>query len=285
MANPPLPVAPAPADRLVSRTLCGRTYELRESPSVPLWKAIVKTGISVALLPLAVPLGLLWTAAVATPLRESLLSMIIPRIMRKVDKEFKRERRALLSGISGRVLDVGSGGGAYLRHLSNPQVAGGNVDVVALEPNAKLHPLIRMAGKDLPGPLTIVSAMEELTDQDDETFDWVILGNVLCEVDDVPRTVDRVSRLLKPGGKLYFQEHVARGQGTWQRRLQDLVNPLRRHISGGCNCNRESDRVIRKHSCWECVVEWQYDHMQVVLGPMVLGLAQKRLNPSRDASP
>jgi SAM-dependent methyltransferase len=266
----------APVDRIVSKTLCGRTHELRAAPSVPLWKTIVKTGISVALLPLAVPLGLLWAAAVATPLRESLLSMLIPRIMGRLDKEFKRERRALLSGISGRVLDVGSGGGAYLKYLSNPRVVAGHVDVVALEPNPKLHPFIRMAGKSLPGSLMIVSEMEDLTVQDNETFDWVILGNVLCEVDDVPHTVDRVSRLLKPGGRLYFQEHVARGRGTWQRSVQDFVNPLWRHVGGGCNCNRESHRLIEKHSCWEDVVGWQYDHIKVMMGPMVLGLAQKR---------
>ena len=64
--------------------------------------------------------------------------------------------------------------------------------------------------------------------------------------------------------------------GTWQRNVQDLVNPLWRHMGGGCNCNRESDRLIQKHRSWEGVVVWQYDHIEVMMGPMVLGLAHKR---------
>jgi photosystem II stability/assembly factor-like uncharacterized protein len=79
----------------------------------------------------------------ATPLRSTLLSMFVPRIMESVDKEFHTERKTLLSGISGRVLDVGSGGGAYMRYLTKAQ---GSVEVVAVEPVQHMHPIILTAG-------------------------------------------------------------------------------------------------------------------------------------------
>jgi SAM-dependent methyltransferase len=197
--------------------------------------------------------------------------------MGKVDEEFQNERRTLLSGISGRVLDVGSGGGAYIKRLApSGGVAKGRVDVVAVEPVWDMHPLIRRAGKDLSGSLVIVGFIEDIPESENESFDWIIFGNVLCEVDDVEQAVEHANRLLKPGGKVYFQEHVASSNGSWQRKVQDLVNPVWRHVGGGCNCNRESVRILKGHPCWNSVVEWEYDHHQVMLGNMVLGLAEKK---------
>jgi SAM-dependent methyltransferase len=262
---------------LVSKTLVGQTYTLRASPSVPAYQTTAKTALSILLLPISVPIGLVWAAAMATPLRSWMISMFIPRIMEGVDKEFHTEREKLLSGISGRVLDVGSGGGAYMRYLTNAQ---GPVEVVAVEPVQHMHPIIHTAGKSLGSSLKIVNHLEDLKEDDQESFDWVIFGNVLCEVPDVRQTVHHVvSRLLKPGGKVYFQEHIAQKEGSWQRKVQDFVNPAWRHMGGGCNCNRDSVAIMKGHSSWEGVVEWQYNHYTVALGPMVLGLAQKKTTP------
>jgi SAM-dependent methyltransferase len=272
----------ASSDGLISKTLAGRTYALRPPPTAPAWLAAANTAAAVALLPLTVPLVALCAAAMATPLRGTLLSMLVPRIMGKVDAEFQKERRTLLSGISGRVLDVGSGGGAYIKYLAPSEgVATGRVDVVAVEPVPDMHPIIRRAGKDLSGSLNIVSFIEDIPDSENESFDWIILGNVLCEVDDVERAVEHANRLLKPGGRVYFQEHVARRSGSWQRAVQDVVNPVWCHVGGGCNCNRESVRILKGHPCWDSVVDWEYDHCQVMLGNMVLGLAAKKTTQAK----
>lgn len=273
---------------LVTKTLAGRPFALRVSPTIPALTRFVQTSLSLILVPLALPLGLAWAALMSTPWRESLISMVIPRVMQRVEREFHRERQELLATVSGRVLDVGSGGGAYMRYLgrgpsdtTTSKTGGGNVrEVVAVEPLEHLHPLIRSKAEEAGvQSLTVCREMDELFGDANEVtnpFDWVVLGNVLCEVPDVPSIVHQVSRLLKPGGKVYFQEHVGRRVGTWQRAVQDFVNPAWRHMSGGCNCNRDSVSILKSHSCWEDVVDWQYDHISVGLGPMVLGLAQKK---------
>ena len=42
----------------------------------------------------------------------------------------------------------------------------------------------------------------------DNSVDAVIVTLVLCSVEDVPKVLSEVKRVLKPGGKFYFFEHV-----------------------------------------------------------------------------
>jgi len=273
--------------KLVTRIVGGRPYSLRPSPAAPWAATLGRAAIQLLAVPVMIPAGLGLSVLMATPLRDAILGFAIPRIMDQVEKEFREERRTLLSegdgredaggsdkGIRGRVLDVGSGAGAYLKYC------GPAADVVALEPNERLHPKILESGRHL-SSLAIVRDFDDVEGMDDPPssgFDWVIFGNVLCEVEDVEETVRRVDGILKPGGRVYFSEHVGRPRGTWRRTIQDAINPLWRHVGGGCNCNRDSIDVLRSSTDWD-VAAWTYEHMQVGMGPFVLGLAAKPTVP------
>ena len=151
---------------LDEKTIGGVTYALRKPPSgsgfLGMFRNVV---VSVLSAPLLVP----WAFLMATPLRDTLLGMIIPRVMNVVDKEFHKERETLLADVSGKVLDIGSGGGAYLKYCKAAD------EVVAVEPMKTLHERIREAGKDLK-KLTIVDTLDDLPDN--ASFDWAIFGNV-----------------------------------------------------------------------------------------------------------
>jgi SAM-dependent methyltransferase len=59
---------------------------------------------------------------------------------------------------------------------------------------------------------------------------------VLCGVDDQPRALRELRRVLRPGGRLLFIEHLRSGDpGT--ARLQDRMNWLNRLVVC-CDCNR-----------------------------------------------
>ena len=115
-------------------------------------------------------------------------------------------------------------------------------------------------------------------------FDWVILGNVLCEVPDPVAVVAHIDRLLKPGGKVYFSEHVAHPTGTWARALQDAVNPWWCVVSDGCHCNRPTTWMQqfghghgvegkgKRKVQWD-VRQWAVDVN--LLAPFVIGVATK----------
>ena len=151
---------------------------------------------------------------------------------------------------------------------------------MALEPVQKLHEQIRQSASEAGlAPYQVTIAAETLEDYyartaDKATFDWIILGNVLCEVADPLQTLQHIHELLKPGGHVYFCEHQGCAVGTRARKIQDFMNPWWKTVSGGCNCNRHTLHAIEGMADWE-VVSWEFENVQVLFGPMVMGLARK----------
>ncbi|KAL3942065.1 MAG: hypothetical protein SGBAC_003693 [Bacillariaceae sp.] len=254
-----------------TQTLDGKEYSLKESSGKP-WLSKVGSGImSVVLTPITVPMMGLLSIAMATPLRETIFSMMIPKFMNKADEDFREERIKLLSTITGgSVLDVGAGAGAYFRYFSNAD------RVVAVEPQKIMYPKLNEVAKqnglvESSKEFILVGDLKDV----EGTFDHVVFGNVLCEVPNIEETLQQVDRLLTPRGRVYFSEHIGRPTGTWTRFFQDWFNPLHVHMTLGCNCNRDSlDKIVSMKN-WE-VVYWKYEHLQVFMGPFVLGLAVKK---------
>ena len=75
------------------------------------------TGLFVPIMP---AVALFMSAAMSTPLKGIISSTFIPGIMGVADKEFRSERQELLLRhmTGSAVLDVGCGGGAYLKYCS-----------------------------------------------------------------------------------------------------------------------------------------------------------------------
>jgi 2-polyprenyl-3-methyl-5-hydroxy-6-metoxy-1,4-benzoquinol methylase len=215
-------------------------------------------------------------------LKHGILSTMIPFIMKRQAERFGPERDILLGGImeNDEVLDIGCGGGAYLRHYTKAS------NIVALEPVVDMHDGIRQVAKQvgIPNknltilPLTLeeyVNSMQQ-SGMQKQQFDWIIVGNVLCEVSNPMVTLQSIKILTKPGGHVYFSEHEGATSGTWARLIQDIINPFWVTISGGCNCNRDILQMVRSSLVddWELAI-WEYPHIQVAMGPSFLGLARK----------
>jgi ubiquinone/menaquinone biosynthesis C-methylase UbiE len=71
---------------------------------------------------------------------------------------------------------------------------------------------------------------------DDDTFDVAVSTLVLCGVDDQPRALRELRRVLRPGGQLLFIEHV-RSDDPRTAHMQDRMNWLNRLVVC-CDCNR-----------------------------------------------
>ena len=65
---------------------------------------------------------------------------------------------------------------------------------------------------------------------------------MLCGVDDQPRALREARRVLRPGGRLLFLEHV-RSDDPGLARFQDRMNWLNRLVVG-CDCNRPTLSTI-----------------------------------------
>jgi SAM-dependent methyltransferase len=72
---------------------------------------------------------------------------------------------------------------------------------------------------------------------DDGSFDVAVSTLVLCTVPDQLDALAELRRVLVPGGRVLFIEHVRADE----RRLagwQDRLNGVNRVMGRGCNCNR-----------------------------------------------
>ena len=53
-----------------------------------------------------------------------------------------------------------------------------------------------------------------------------------------------VSRVLAPGGRFGFVEHVAADRGSALETQQLLLDPLQQALAGGCHLHRETDTLV-----------------------------------------
>ncbi len=147
-------------------------------------------------------------------------------------------RRALLAGARGRVLELGAGTGANLAHYP------AQLDQLVLsEPEAPMLARLRRRASAARPDATVVAAPAERLPFEDASFDTVVATLMLCTVEDPARSLDEVRRVLAPGGRLLFIEHVRSDEPRLARR-QDLVHPLWRRCGHGCHCNRPTLAAI-----------------------------------------
>ncbi len=172
----------------------------------------------------------------------------------------------LFGSLSGRVLEIGAGGGANLRHLSP------GIDYVGLEPNefSRAHLVRRAAERGLRAE--VVNGTAEKLPFPDASFDAVFCSLVFCTVHDVPAALAEVKRVLKPGGRFAFVEHVAAPAGTRTRRVQNAVRPVWQVLGDGCQPNRDTAAAIRAAGFSHVEIEDMRLPFPVV-GPQIAGFA------------
>jgi len=170
---------------------------------------------------------------------------IIPKVMKKVDKKLHLIRKELLKNVEGKVLDVGCATGHYLKYFrdSNKKVT----SVIALEPNVLMHEGLKKEIETVKGNFEVLISSQFMEDLKDEgTYDSIVFGNVLCEIPDYEKAIEKAYKLLKPGGRIYFSEHILDEGNFWRVPLQKFMQHWWFTISAGCDCARPTLRALKK---------------------------------------
>ena len=147
-------------------------------------------------------------------------------------------RRNLIAGASGDVLEIGGGTGANLGYYGT-----GVESLTITEPEAPMLKRLERKAREQNSQATVLRAPAEDLPFKDASFDTVVSTLVLCGVDDQPRVVREIRRVLRPGGRLIFIEHV-RSDDPRLAKKQDRMNPVNRFLVF-CDCNRPTLDTIR----------------------------------------
>lgn len=151
-------------------------------------------------------------------------------------------RAALLATASGDVLEIGAGTGRNLEHYR-----GSLTRLVLAEPDRHMaHRLRRRlaAGVPLAAEVEVVDAPAESLPFAPASFDVVVSTLVLCSVADQAGALEEVRRVLRPGGRLLFLEHVAAAGRPRRLRWQRRCEPVWRRLAGNCHLTRDTERAI-----------------------------------------
>ncbi|HEX7746066.1 MAG TPA: methyltransferase domain-containing protein [Micromonosporaceae bacterium] len=188
------------------------------------------------------------------------------------DAGLVEHRRRLLSGLTGRVIDVGAGNGGNFGHFP-PSV----IEVLAVEPEPHLRAAAERAATGAAVPVTVVDGRAERLPAEDQAFDAVVMSLVLCSVPDVGAALAEVRRVLRPSGQLRFLEHVQAERPGALRRVQHGLDatiwPL---VVGGCHTGRDTVAAIRAAGFEVAALDrFRFPQTQVPLptAPHVLGTA------------
>jgi ubiquinone/menaquinone biosynthesis C-methylase UbiE len=170
-----------------------------------------------------------------------LMAAVYDRMTRESNKACLNQWRAeLLRDLSGEVLEVGAGTGVTLSHYPKTVTR-----LVLCEPDPHMRRKLQ-AKRDATGAkhVEISDASFAALPAAPASVDAVVCSLVLCSVPDQQAALKEIQRVLKPGGKLVFLEHVAAdgkpNRLKWQRRIE----PVWKHLTGNCHLTRRTEAAI-----------------------------------------
>jgi ubiquinone/menaquinone biosynthesis C-methylase UbiE len=149
-------------------------------------------------------------------------------------------RAALVGEASGEVLEIGFGSGATLPFYDPAKVS----RLTVVEPSEGMNRRAATRLTASPVPVTSVPGAGERLPFDNAAFDTVVTCLTLCSVEDPPRVLAEIRRVLKPGGRFLFLEHVL-SEDEKRQRWQHRLTPVQKVVGVGCHLNRDTAALVR----------------------------------------
>jgi SAM-dependent methyltransferase len=180
-----------------------------------------------------------------------------------------QRRRRLLRHARGTVLEIGAGTGLNLAHYPD-----GLDELVLTEPAEpmarRLNARLRRSGRRGRVEPAGAEALPAATG----SVDTVVATLVLCTVPDPEAALDEIRRVLRPGGRLLFCEHVRAETPRRLRWQQRLARPWAA-FAEGCRCDQPTLELIERALRVERLEHEQWRGMPGLVRPLIVGAATK----------
>lgn len=157
-----------------------------------------------------------------------------------VDEQIRPAKSDLFTDLPRRIVEIGPGRGSNFGYFEP------GTQVIAFEPNTYFHDDLRAAAANHRIDLDLRAGDLHSGELADGSQDLVISTLVLCSVGDTDSVLEEIRRVLRPGGRLLFIEHVAAPRGTAKAYYQRLLRHPWRALGDGCDpCNDTVERLAR----------------------------------------
>jgi SAM-dependent methyltransferase len=179
----------------------------------------------------------------------------------------RRRRRALVADAYGRVVEIGAGTGLNVAHYPE-----GLDELVLTEPESGMRRKLARKVSRRALAAQIVDTPAESLPFADASVDTVVSTLVLCTVDHPERALSEIARILRPGGRLLFIEHV-RASSRFLAACQDALLRPWRGFAGGCVCNRPTLELMRGCGFTVEAKDQVWRGMPAIVHPLIVGSA------------
>lgn len=146
--------------------------------------------------------------------------------------------REAIGRVRGRVLEIGAGEGANFGAFHH------GVEWVGLEPDFRRRVELAQQARAWQHAREPLDAVAEAIPLPDASVDAVVGTYVLCSVRDQGAALAEVRRVLKPGGRVVFVDHVIAPPHTLKRAVQRVVTPFSTRFCHGCHWDRDTGAAL-----------------------------------------
>lgn len=172
-------------------------------------------------------------------IRSALIAAGYNLIMQSTERRcLSHWRRELLYAAHGQVLEIGAGTG-----LNLPYYPADVKQLTLSEPDAQMRKKLLSCLRKQERAISVQPWSAEQIAMPDASYDTIVSTLVLCSVSCLSSSLNEIFRLLKPGGRLIFLEHVISDKPKirrWQQRLE----PAWSLCAGDCRLTRDTQKAI-----------------------------------------
>ena len=160
---------------------------------------------------------------------------------RYINHVARHHKRAAFDGLeAATIVEIGAGTGANIGFLPPGS------HLIAIEPSIQMHERLRQRCAAAGIELTVLATGAERIPLPDASVDEVIASLVLCTVADPHAAVAEIHRILRPGGRFRFVEHLAAPRRGLRRAVQRAIRRPWGYIFEGCHPSRHTLELVER---------------------------------------
>jgi ubiquinone/menaquinone biosynthesis C-methylase UbiE len=182
-------------------------------------------------------------------------------------------KQSLMIDLPDTIVEIGPGAGPNFRYYPS------GARVVAIEPNEAQHARLRTRAAKTGLEIDLLGTPAEAIPLADASADLVVSTLVLCSVSDPERVLSEVKRVLRPGGRFVFIEHVAAPEGSRLARVQKHLARPWAFLFDGCRIDRRSGDLIERTFGRTSIAPFRLRPRWLPVSPHVAGVAERASLP------